>query len=111
MRNDVLGIAVFGEELDHAGGRFGAEQRALGSAHHFHAVETFRGDVLQVQLAAWIVERHAVEQDQRAGVIGAAREYFGQRSRRAILDRLAGRESRAARRRAWEIGALRAVAR
>ena len=48
MRNGVLGIAVLGEELDHTGGGFGAEERALGAAHHFHAVQTFRSDVLQV---------------------------------------------------------------
>ncbi len=35
--------------------------------------------------AAWIVERHAIQQHQRAGVIGAAREHFRQRPGRAIF--------------------------
>ena len=34
---------------------------------------------------ARIVERHAIQQHQRAGAVGAARKYFGQRSRRAIF--------------------------
>ncbi len=64
VRNGVLGIAVLGEELDDAGGGLRAEERAFGTAHHFHAIEAFGGEILQVELAAWIVERDAVEQDQ-----------------------------------------------
>jgi len=38
-----------------------------------------------VQFTAWVVERHAIQQDQRAGAIGAARKYFGQCSDRPIF--------------------------
>ncbi len=49
MRDGVFGVAVFGEQLNHARGGFGAEERAFRTAHNFHALQTFGGEILQMQ--------------------------------------------------------------
>src|SRR5277367_525086 len=60
MRSGLLRIATLGEELDDAGGCFGAEEGALGAANYLHAFDSDTRNVRQVKLSARVVERHAI---------------------------------------------------
>ncbi len=79
MRRAALRITVAREELNHSTGSLGAKQRALGTSNYLDAVNIACQDSREVEGAAGIVQRHAIEHDQRAVAWRAARKH-GRRS-------------------------------
>lgn len=91
MRQVVFGVPALGEELDYAGGRVGAEERAFRPAHDFHAGEPGGGEAGQVDLAAGIVHRDAIDQQQHGRGLAAPVVHGGQAARPAAASHLQSR--------------------
>ena len=86
VRRVGIGIAAFGEKLNHGAGGFCAEQGAFRAADHLHAIEAGRGEIGEVDGASGLGDRNAVQQDQRRVGIAAAREQVGQAAADSGLD-------------------------
>ena len=89
------------EQLDDAGHRVGSVERGIGAAHELDAIEVLRGDVAEIERAARLVQRNAVEQHLGVVALAAADE---ERRHRAET---AGAHDRRPRRVAQEIGEQR----
>ena len=76
-------IGPFREQLDHAPHRVGAEQGGVGAAHDLDAVQVLGRQVAEIEAAAGLVERHAVEQHLVVVALAAANEERRQRAGRA----------------------------
>ena len=61
VRDDLLRVAVFAEQLHGSGRGFRAEDGALRTPHHLHPIQIEGGQMGQIDLTARIVEGHAIE--------------------------------------------------
>ncbi len=68
----ALGVAAAREQLDDGGRRFRSEQHAFWRAHHFNAIQRARCEIGEIDVAAGIVHRHAVQQHQSGGTLRSA---------------------------------------
>ncbi len=85
-RTGVGRRSPFREQLHDARHRVGAEERRVRAAHHFHAFEVLGRQVGEVEGAARLVERDAVEQHRVVVALAAAHEQAGHTAGRAGLD-------------------------
>ncbi|MNN10236.1 hypothetical protein D3C81_1231540 [compost metagenome] len=72
-RLQALFTAAAGEDLDHPANRIAAVNHRAGAAQHFHALDLFDIDVLQVAVAGGrTADALAIHQHQALGRLGAA---------------------------------------